>query len=73
MIILEHHTAAILRDYLSEVGNNNNLLTFTKIWIYKSKIAIAEWPAKIPDVNPIEYLWDELKRRIRTIDPVPEF
>ena len=31
-----------------------------------------EWPARSPDMNPIEYLWDLLDRRIRGLPQIKQ-
>jgi transposase len=28
-------------------------------------VSVLPWPAKIPDLNPIEHVWDLLNRRLR--------
>lgn len=35
-------------------------------------IETLQWPARSPDINPIEHLWDQLGRRVRARDPPVE-
>ena len=51
--------------------NNNPLHTVKAVTkqIQHNKVNVLEWSSKSPDLNPIENLWADLKRRVQTRQP----
>ncbi|KAK3527282.1 hypothetical protein QTP86_018605 [Hemibagrus guttatus] len=41
----------------------------TSEWLKKNKMKTLEWPTQSPDLNPIEMLWDDLKKVVHARKP----
>lgn len=74
--ILEDHVV----PYAGYIGENFELMhdnarphvaRITTDYLEEVGIRVMSWPARSPDLNPIEHMWDTLKQKVRARNPVP--
>ncbi|UYV66997.1 hypothetical protein LAZ67_4003618, partial [Cordylochernes scorpioides] len=74
--ILEHY----LRPYRDQIGHNLIFMDdnarphrarLVNEYLQSENIRRMDWPARSPDLNPIEHVWDALGRRIGARHPSP--
>ncbi|KAF7337083.1 DDE-3 domain-containing protein [Mycena venus] len=58
----ENHRHTFL--YFQQDNNPKHTSRLAKAWLRDKQINVFPWPAKSPDLSPIENVWAELKRRI---------